>query len=1528
MLEPLMNGTPTFLRKSSATSSSSHATAREDSASSSVQTALPTTWDPASSASSLFLSSSSSFVSPSTPAYSPNQRHVSMPPVDSPDNSNGKEEGHHHLLHFSGSYTLARLTRHSYNKAARHERDAGSDVTTTINPLHQQLLARQQRRNRRAHATSSLLSISDPGLPLPSFSPSKGFGAYSSPGSGAEGGSGGGGGVGAGSSKKDAAAKKRSSGPASITAALVSFTSPKVKRKRDKPRRSEEEEEEEEREDTLAGANEQRRHSSRQNEALDGEVSEVAQTLAESCLDDDEEAVQTVRVPEALFPLFEETEEVVDQCFGHMSQSRSSFGTIEVFNERHLLMRSISLSVDFFYAINMNFAELATKKFHGPKLAHKLLFDFSHAIGKADCSNLRNKLLEDMSSLKLFCMGLSYVAYIGWAFVDLTPMYERSNLVDSEDFVLYFDCSYSFEATAWRYKVKRPPKHPVCAMICGYLSGWAAESFGRELVAAELWCRAREDKTCKFVLTSPNKIKECVKAFGLTRKQKESLMMPSIRFMTQTIDKKGGLRLDALKTLFRLSAVEKPEEKKNKAPSLSAVGSSSGSSGDKFHTKVKHKKNSETSPASLPSTSAAFASTIGERHEGVIPGYDQLGYIQSHSSLLVNKIFQQGKVCNPTKGYVRVRRERYVFLRGHTFSTNFLSFIQSTYPSHCDFREEATNFAINFLWDLGRSIGNSDHRHFSRKTGLRTKGMEAQILSLPSIMANLGWGRVVIEKQSAVFKPKSPNDFFFRFTIYHSIEACCHKEHNSNINTDNKSNAQNSSSSKDCTCAFVPQGSTKQQPQSQEDAVKPKRRGSTPDPRRPQVQHTSTSTQTSNSATSSTSSFPSFSASSSQSSVPTRAKHSSPDRVQRSKSDSESLPGEDRSSSEEDRALDNRRDKVSRESSLRVCPKCGGRLPTATANSCSETHSPVCVMAAGYVSGFIQECINSELKETENMIAVVEAKCAALEDYYQRQMAAMVSSGEIGGGSGGGRSGKHNNRASSSRHHHSGSRRGGNSGRHQQSNNSNQQRNKRSTHQHNDSMDKQRQHRQHSFVSGTSPKDNIDDVSLNLDFEHLLDSESWDAEVEFGGPQDRSWDGMDLASPPYGSVGVVAAMGKEKEKEKEKDREKKASHVSRAHHQQSKGHDRKKNDKKHSEKQHVTKKQQDNNTNKKKNSAIELAEMAFMEEVEDMASRGEKDDVDTDLLLFKGAGIDAEPLSEDYFPSWSTAVSSHHHFPNHHQHPHHFFAEEDDLSITTTTTSSSTSTTSSRSATMSSSSSRTTSDDDDDDDDTTATTTASFDDDDESSDDAEERFRNENDSGCGVEEEDARFQHTEGSVDTEDEAEIDSVEAHVRGEPKTTTKTSTKPLKKSGGTTGHQRRKQKNKKKKQPNILHHKPAHPYDYDTMSTNNLWKRRQEDGGYYGDEDDSESTYSYYGEGPSEATSSTATFGDECSGDKACTFIVAPFAVLKEHALAFLEEKFGEEVAPFILNDIRLLPLLHHRHQKERVSQQLETILSFSI
>jgi signal transduction histidine kinase len=84
--------------------------------------------------------------------------------------------------------------------------------------------------------------------------------------------------------------------------------------------------------------------------------------------------------------------------------------------------------------------------------------------------------------------------------------------VPGDDFLLIYEHPYSFEAASF-VRAGRRSDGPVCIMNSGYSSGWCQESFGVELTALEVKCRARGDDGCFFVMAKPDRVEAAAREY-------------------------------------------------------------------------------------------------------------------------------------------------------------------------------------------------------------------------------------------------------------------------------------------------------------------------------------------------------------------------------------------------------------------------------------------------------------------------------------------------------------------------------------------------------------------------------------------------------------------------------------------------------------------------------------------------------------------------------------------------------------------------------------------------------------------------------------------------------------------------------------------------------------------------------------------------------------------------------------------------------------------------------------------------------
>lgn len=226
----------------------------------------------------------------------------------------------------------------------------------------------------------------------------------------------------------------------------------------------------------------------------------------------------SVKVPAEFLPLFQKAEENVKQYFSHISLNPSQ-GTIEISNERYVLIRASALSKDFLGSILSLYADRGEHEAFG--IGRNFLFDIAHALGINDAKAFHSQM-NVTDPLSKLSAGPIHFAYTGWAFVDILP---ESHPTPDDDYYLVYHHPFSFEADSW-IRSGEKAKSPVCIMSTGYSSGWCEESFGIPLTAVEVTCRAKGDEHCTFIMSPPHKIEEHIQRFAKTHGKHRIAKMP------------------------------------------------------------------------------------------------------------------------------------------------------------------------------------------------------------------------------------------------------------------------------------------------------------------------------------------------------------------------------------------------------------------------------------------------------------------------------------------------------------------------------------------------------------------------------------------------------------------------------------------------------------------------------------------------------------------------------------------------------------------------------------------------------------------------------------------------------------------------------------------------------------------------------------------------------------------------------------------------------------------------------------------
>lgn len=226
----------------------------------------------------------------------------------------------------------------------------------------------------------------------------------------------------------------------------------------------------------------------------------------------------TVNAPASFGPIFEKAQQTVNAYFSNLKLQPSK-GTIEINDERYILVRASSLSNDFFKNIENLYKDKSTIEAFG--IASSFLFDIGHLIGKQDAKRFHEKM-QLQNPIEKLSAGPVHFAHAGWAFVDILA---ESNPVANENFFLKYNHPYSFEADSW-IQAHEKTNQSVCVMNAAYSSGWCEESFGIPLTAVEISCRAKGDAECTFIMAHPDKIESIIEKERIIKKSKYKPQIP------------------------------------------------------------------------------------------------------------------------------------------------------------------------------------------------------------------------------------------------------------------------------------------------------------------------------------------------------------------------------------------------------------------------------------------------------------------------------------------------------------------------------------------------------------------------------------------------------------------------------------------------------------------------------------------------------------------------------------------------------------------------------------------------------------------------------------------------------------------------------------------------------------------------------------------------------------------------------------------------------------------------------------------
>eukprot|EP01087_Luapelamoeba_hula_P021633 TRINITY_DN75_c4_g2_i3.p1 TRINITY_DN75_c4_g2~~TRINITY_DN75_c4_g2_i3.p1 ORF type:complete len:1301 (-),score=228.88 TRINITY_DN75_c4_g2_i3:392-4294(-) len=515
--------------------------------------------------------------------------------------------------------------------------------------------------------------------------------------------------------------------------------------------------------------------SERKNKELHVEIIKVTKTLNQC---------NSVRVPPQFEPLFFASERIVHRYFSECVVSVPT-GVISIFDERYLMLRASSLSVDFFDAIAEAFESggIAMGFSEKERFAQRLLFDFAHAVGMSDARNFMKKMNLSFGPEGLSA-GPPYAAYTGWAGV---RMHDGCRPVPNDDCYLLFDHPFSFESDAWMLPENKhqKPQHPVCVMSAGYSSGWAGESMGHvDLVGAEVMCTALGDPSCRFIMAHPTKIHAHLEKFfddnNFSWEKRKSVVvhqfLASRNMFEQVIDPdNSSAQPSSLRKPTANTASKKKPGSRRRAKIFGSIVSK-WRRGSVVGGSVQLPNKSSSSGAGSQQTQAQVqpATTVDTSKQEASP---ELRNLISNDTKNNNRTIHarfRNRILDPRKAQVSICGQRHLFIRGEAISFEFFNLLQEMFPP--EQRDDARLFAAQFAFDMARNIGKSDMRFYSKALFPqkdKSVPFAERFLCLPPIMAHTGWGVMKLVTKTASFNTddSSARPFYLKFTIANGVEA-------------------------------------------------------------------------------------------------------------------------------------------------------------------------------------------------------------------------------------------------------------------------------------------------------------------------------------------------------------------------------------------------------------------------------------------------------------------------------------------------------------------------------------------------------------------------------------------------------------------------------------------------------------------------------------------------------------------------------------------------------------------------------------
>jgi predicted hydrocarbon binding protein len=198
------------------------------------------------------------------------------------------------------------------------------------------------------------------------------------------------------------------------------------------------------------------------------------------------EMPKTVEAPEELHPMIEALESQYETILNNQMEFRPEEGRV------HLAGKSIMLIALETIAVTLKEELVEVLGENGMTL---LMYRVGKAFGRTAAQQILPIIETDKLAEKLVA-GPIYAAYSGFVRVRLLP---GSNIVDNDDYFLFYEHPNNFESDLWT-QAGKTANEPICSFNAGYSAGWCSESVGLDLDATEILCEAAGDSACRFIM--------------------------------------------------------------------------------------------------------------------------------------------------------------------------------------------------------------------------------------------------------------------------------------------------------------------------------------------------------------------------------------------------------------------------------------------------------------------------------------------------------------------------------------------------------------------------------------------------------------------------------------------------------------------------------------------------------------------------------------------------------------------------------------------------------------------------------------------------------------------------------------------------------------------------------------------------------------------------------------------------------------------------------------------------------------------